>query len=168
MTRRGFTIVELVITITVMGILLLLAVVNVGSTQANARDDERVADIEAIGNALERYYKTGTDTSTTFNRYPTTDALSSVELIKSNLLDIDIKSFQAPGLTDTNAVSLVMATTNIQTGSSSPQPSITEYVYQPLRGDGLLCTQTTECRKFNLYYRLESGATIYKVMSKNQ
>lgn len=38
MERRGFTIVELIITITIMGILLTLAVVNVGTTQLNARD----------------------------------------------------------------------------------------------------------------------------------
>jgi len=168
MTRRGFTIVELVITITVMGILLLLAVVNVGSTQASARDDERVADIEAISNALERYYKTGVNGATVVNTYPTTAAVASIDLIKQNLLDIDIKSFQAPGLTDLNSTSLVNATNGVQVGANSPQPTITQYIYQPLRTDGYLCASGTDCRKFNLYYRLEDSATIYKVMSKNQ
>ena len=53
MLRRGFTIVELIITITIMGILLVLAVVNVSGTQAQARDDERKADVESISLNLE-------------------------------------------------------------------------------------------------------------------
>lgn len=59
MTRRGFTIVELIITITIMGILLTLAVINVSSTQMNARDDERKADAEALSSSLEAYYGSG-------------------------------------------------------------------------------------------------------------
>jgi len=59
MTRRGFTIVELIITITIMGILLTLAVVNVGSTQLKARDDKRVASVQAIGSYLDGFYSNG-------------------------------------------------------------------------------------------------------------
>jgi len=169
MTRRGFTIVELIITITVMGILLLLAVVNIGSTQANARDEERKADIEAISNSLERFYKTGTDDSTTFNRYPSLGLFTTLPTsITKNLLDIDLKSFQAPS-TPSGTISLIAAQTPIQTGPSIPQPSVSQYVYQPLKSDGTLCySGDIDCRKFNLYYKLESGTTVYKVMSKNQ
>ena len=72
MTRRGFTIVELIITITIMGILLTLAVVNVGSTQLKARDDKRATSVAAIGNYLDSYYTNGVpiigDIDTTINR----------------------------------------------------------------------------------------------------
>ena len=39
--RRGFTIVEIVIVMVIMGILLGLAVLNISSSQANTRDNER-------------------------------------------------------------------------------------------------------------------------------
>ena len=59
MTRRGFTIVELIITITIMGILLALAVVNVNGTQVKARDDQRVSSVQTIGNYLDIFYTSG-------------------------------------------------------------------------------------------------------------
>ena len=53
MTRRGFTIVELVITITIMGILLTVAIVNLNATQANGRDAERRGDVESLALNIE-------------------------------------------------------------------------------------------------------------------
>ena len=55
MTRRGFTIVELVITITIMGILLTVAIVNLNATQANGRDAERRGDGESHAINIECY-----------------------------------------------------------------------------------------------------------------
>ena len=64
MRRRGFTIIELVITITIMAILLTLGVVSLSGTQKNARDSERKSDISTIALNLESYYLSGTDSST--------------------------------------------------------------------------------------------------------
>jgi len=171
MTRRGFTIVELIITVTIMGILLTLAVVNVGSTQANARDEERKADIEAIGNALDRYYKTGNGTSSILNTYPAAEVITSEAALQSFLQDIDLKSFRAPGITNATQ-SFIVATNAVQTTAGvTPQPTKDQYVYQPITTNGTLCPAGfTSCRKYNLYYRLESnnGSIVYKAMSKNQ
>lgn len=177
MNRRGFSIIELIIVITIMGILLILGVVNLVSTQANGRDAERRADIETIGLQLETYYTSGTDgvgtTGTTAtNNYPST-AIIGQEV--AMLHDIDTNSLKAPGQTNS---SLTAATNNTQTTVGvSPQPTVDQYVYQPIKNDGTLCTGTNECRKFNLYYRLEiasistdcpSPGFVCMLTSKNQ
>lgn len=63
MRRRGFTIIELVIVITIMAILLTLGVVNLRGTQASARDSERTTKAESIAQHLEAFYTSSTDAS---------------------------------------------------------------------------------------------------------
>lgn len=176
MNRRGFTIVELVIVITVMGILMILGVVNLRGSEVNGRDSERKADIDTIALHLETFYTSGTDGSTTFGYYPSTDSGTMVGLTaqKTTLRDIDEKNLVAPGAPDDSTTSLVVATNNISTTAGVlPQPQSADnqnqYVYQPLKSDGSLCTLTTEeCSKFNLYYMLEKDSTVYMVTSRNQ
>jgi len=174
MTRRGFTIVELIITITIMGILLTLAVVNVGTTQAKARDDSRKSDIESIAANLESYYVSGTDNSVNFARYPSVALVGTAANISLSLRDADINAFLPPGTTDVTQTFL--ASTNsgtapaIQTTAGVlPQPTTSQYIYQPIKSDGSICAAgDIDCRKFNLFYRLESDNTVYKWTSKNQ
>jgi len=85
MTRRGFTIVELIITITIMGILLTLAVVNVGSTQLKARDDKRVSNVQAIGSYLDSFYSNGTPGGGTI---PTTTNMITNPSFEVNLSNV--------------------------------------------------------------------------------
>lgn len=169
MMRRGFTIVELVITITVMAILLTLAVVNLSATQMNARDAERKADIEAIQLSLEDYYQTDSDRGTYIGAYPNITLDDSVANMKAALRDINTDNLMAPGITDPT-VTFKAATNNTQTTAGvTPQPTIDQYIYQPIDVDGSLCgTTSTTCRKYNLYYHLEGDNTIYMVTSKHQ
>lgn len=167
MYRRGFTVVELVIVITIMGILLVLGVVNLRGAQANARDEERKTDIESISLHLENFYLSGTDGSTAVGDYPPTTLTGAA--IQTSLRDADMKSFTAPGAASL-AASFIPATNTVQTTAGVlPQPTISQYVYQPLQADGTLCTTTAqECRKFNLFFRLETDNLVYMVTSKNQ
>lgn len=178
MTRRGFTIVELIITITIMGILLTLAVVNLTSTQMQARDSERKTDVETIATSLESFYSSGNsngaDISEGLGRYPTIGIVSPAAAIKVSLPDADLKAFMAPGI-DTPALTFIPSTNtgtakSIQTTAGVlPQPTKDQYVYQPIETDGSVCvTGDIECRKFNIFYRLESDNTVYKITSKNQ
>lgn len=52
----GFTIVELLIVIVVIGILASITIVAYGGIQARARDSQRQSDVESITKALELYY----------------------------------------------------------------------------------------------------------------
>lgn len=170
MKWRGFTVVELVITITIMGILLTLGVVNLTASQVNGRDAERKGDIEAIQANLEGFYRTGTDTSTSLGRYPSTLITTGSETaVRGILRDININNLMAPGATSLSSSFVPATNTNQTVGGIAPQPTIAQYVYQPLQTDGSLCTtESQECRKYNLFYRLEADNTIYKVTSKNQ
>ena len=172
MQRRGFTIVELIIVITIIGVLLTLAVVNVNSTQLNARDNERKSDIEALSLTLENFYTNGNDT-TLPGSYPATSISSdatNAEIIATFRSEVDIKTLLAPGAPDETFKSFISATNAVETTSGvTPQPDATHYVYQPLQTNGTLCTvPATECRKFNLYYYLEGDDTVYKYESKNR
>jgi len=62
----GFTIVELLIVIVVIGILAAITIIAFGNIQARARDNARYADAKAIVKALE-LYKASND-----GQYPTT------------------------------------------------------------------------------------------------
>lgn len=166
--QHGFTLVELVIVITIMSIILVLGVVNLRSSQATARDQERKTDIENIARGLEGFYTNSTSTPNYPSTYIGNPATSDAD-VTSALQNIDIKSLQAPSVA-AGTRSLISATnTNETTTGIRPLPTIAEYVYQPLQLDNTLCTLAAqECRRYNLYYRLEGDTTIYKVSSKNQ
>jgi prepilin-type N-terminal cleavage/methylation domain-containing protein len=166
--RAGFTLVEVLITITVMVILLTLTVVNLSGNQANARDEERKDDIAAIAQQLERYYASGQDSSTVTGEYPPTINMNSETNIQTALRDVNPKVLRDPLTPTTSSVSLIVA-------SSASTPTLASlnggktYIYQPLDSSNALCTTAAqECRKFNLYYTLETDATIKTQTSNHQ
>jgi len=170
MKQRGFTLVEVLVTVAIMVILLTLAVVNISSTQVSQRDSERAAEITAIANNLETFYKTGVNTSTVLGRYPSTALLASgATSIKAFFPYIDMETVTAPDAASV-AASFIPATNSVESTSGvSPQPTVTQYVYQPIQTDGSLCTaETQDCRRFALFYRTEVGDTVIKVSSKHQ
>lgn len=58
-TTKGFTLVELLITITIIGILSSIVIVGTGSNQKRARDAERKSDIRQYSTSLENYANKG-------------------------------------------------------------------------------------------------------------
>ncbi len=50
---RGFTLIELMVAISIVAILAIIGLVIFGSIQQSSRDSKRKADVQAIGNALE-------------------------------------------------------------------------------------------------------------------
>lgn len=165
--RAGFTIVELLIVIVILGILLTLAVVNLTSGQVGARDEERKTDTTIIASNLETFYSSGTNSLPPGN-YPGVDQLASEATLLAALRDLDPATLRAPGFTGPG-ISLVAATNaTATTAGVLPQPTTTTYVYQPLLNGSLCATTASKCRSFVLYYKSESTNTVIAVKSKNQ
>jgi len=56
MKKRGFTLFELLVSISIIGILVAVASASYGSAQKKARDTRRIEDLNGIQKALEQYY----------------------------------------------------------------------------------------------------------------
>lgn len=178
MKRGGFSIIEIIVTVTVLGILLTLAVVSMSSAQINARDTERQSDVESIALYFENYRKnnsvTELDNGMSFSgwTYPDDVIVSSPAYFKRVFPDIPASTVRAPGVKESEPMSLIMATNNNPTTYYvTPEPTISQYVYQPLTKDGALCYDLfilSGCAKFNIFYRLESDNSIQMISSKAQ
>lgn len=177
MRRSGFTLIEVLVTITIMAVLLIIAVFVIRGGEANARDNERKTDVATIAQQLETYYTSGSDTATMLGQYPGLDQVpgnsatpaTNEATTKATLRDLDWKTLRAPGVPDTSNMSLIAAT-----GAGAQTPTVGQYIYQPLAyvttptPGYVLCTTTSQsCRKFVIYYTLENGGT-QTVVSKNQ
>jgi len=54
--KKGFTLIEMLIVITIIAVLASLILVGMGGARAKTRDSKRVADLHNVMNALELYY----------------------------------------------------------------------------------------------------------------
>ena len=70
----GFTLLELLIVIVIIGILALLIIPNITSAPKKARDTTRKTDLKAIQKALEEYFVSN-------NAYPTSSATEASALL---------------------------------------------------------------------------------------
>lgn len=96
---KGFTIVELLITIAVISILMTVSVFMYRNVQAGADDKEREADVATIMDALEKYYaKHGeypADEDLNPAKSPT--RLPNFDAVKSTLTGISSDALEGPG-----------------------------------------------------------------------
>jgi general secretion pathway protein G len=82
--KTGFTLMELLIVIAIIGILISISVASYASAQKKGRDARRHADLKAVQNAWEQYYA---DNSAS---YPATCAISTTYM--PNGIPVDPKS----------------------------------------------------------------------------
>ena len=139
--QSGFTIVELLIVIVVIGILAALVVTTFSGIQRKARNTERETDIKAIHGQLEAYFAQN-------NSYPAMAEVNDASWRGSNLKGLDGEALQDPK-------------GSAQTLSASP--SATSYGYAPTKDDGSACTTAAnDCTKYTLTANLEGGGTFTK------
>ena len=106
--QSGFTIVELLIVIVVIGILATLVIVTFSGVQQKARDTKRETDVKALASQLEVYYANN-------GSYPALAQLQDNAWVQANLKGLDVAGLVAPNGTGTNTiVGSGAATTNYQ------------------------------------------------------
>ena len=143
---RGFTIVEVIIVVIVVGILASLSIFAFTQVQSNARNDQRTADTTIISDALEKYYRAN-------GGYPSCSAMTQSVSVVASLLQIDKNALEAPGASaGTNSISCGALT-------SGGGPDVYGYVVDTSSS----CTAGTYCLEYTLQYRQEgTGAIISK------
>lgn len=146
----GFTIVELIIVITVIGILLGITVVGYSGLQERSRDTERKADVEIIQSTLETYRdQTGQYPSQAQAVTNATTFFPDHQLPEAALV--------APGATSGTTSSLIWGST------TDPE----SYGYHSAKSDNSDCLLATDvCTKFTLTYKSESDSTVQSIQSK--
>src|ERR1041384_8245781 len=87
--KQGFTIVELLIVIVVIGILAALVVTTYNGIQQKARDTERKTDINALHGQIEAY-------SAQNGKYPTLGNMNDSTFRTNNLKGLDPAALQDP------------------------------------------------------------------------
>ncbi len=160
--ESGLTLVELIIVMTVIGILVGFSFAIVRSYQYSGRDAERASDAESTARAFEISYLR--DATSAGPSYPDTVSATTTSGYSTLFKGQDLDMTRSPG--QITGTSIVAATTN----SESQTPTKDQYIYLPLTAAGALCTSstTTPCVRFSLYYRIEDGNTIKIVESVHQ
>ncbi len=145
---KGFTIVELLIVIVVIGILAALVLNSFRGVQERARDTERRTDTNAIATQLEVYY-------TDNGGYPIfTGEVNTDSWITAHLQGADLNAWRAPGFSANTMV-------------NSATPTKDQYGYTPLQSDGTTACTTEPCAKFKIFWFSEKTSTINEKDSLN-
>ncbi len=139
--EQGFTIVELLIVIVVIGILAALVVTTFTGIQQKARNTERQTDIKAIHGQVEAYYAQN-------GRYPTLANLNDSTFRTANMKGLDEEALKDPK--GTGPTLAAAAAANI-------------YSYAVTATGGGACDNSTnDCAVYVLTATNEGGGTFTK------
>jgi prepilin-type N-terminal cleavage/methylation domain-containing protein len=144
--QKGFTIVELLIVIVVIGILAGLVITTFTGIQQKARNTERQTDIKAMHGQVEAYYAQ-------FGKYPTLGNMNDSSWRASNMKGLDQEALKDPknGATDGTQYNLVSAA------------AANVYSYDVKASDGTACDNSTkDCAQYTLTTTYEGGGTFAK------
>jgi type IV pilus assembly protein PilA len=143
--EQGFTIVELLIVIVVIGILAALVVTTFTGIQQKARNTERDTDIKAIHGQVEAYYAQN-------GRYPTLNQMNNVAP------DTTFRADNMKGLDD-EALKDPKGTASTLAGAAAANV----YSYAVTATGGGACDNTTtDCAEYVLTATYEGGGTFTK------
>jgi prepilin-type N-terminal cleavage/methylation domain-containing protein len=146
--QQGFTIVELLIVIVVIGILAALVLNSFTGVQARARDTERRTDINAVATQLEVYYndKSG---------YPTATDVANTTWQTANLKGADAAAF-----TDPKAIA-INGTGGSYTYNNNNGTASTTGCVSPTDSAGAANTGTP-CEHFSITATMEKQSNVTK------
>lgn len=137
--QQGFTIVELLIVIVVIGILAALVITTFTGIQRRARNTERETDIKAIHGQVEAYYAQE-------GRYPTLANLNDAGWRGTDMRGLDADALVPP---NSSATTLAADVSDTQYG----------YAATPANCDN---DTVADCTGYTLTANLEGGTTYTK------
>ena len=137
-TQQGFTIVELLIVIVVIGILAALVITTYNGIQQKGRNTERTTDLKAIQGQLEAFYASN-------GRYPASTDLGGTSASNVTFIRASMKGLDSEALRDPKAAAGDFSLGNSATAVDN------EYQYRPGDDAGAACDNTaTDCSKYIL------------------
>lgn len=147
--QQGFTIVELLIVIVVIGILAALVITTFTGIQQKARDTERQTDIKALQGQIEAYYAQK-------GNYPTRTNVNDSGWRGTNMKGLDAEALKDPK-------------NPAATGTLAATVSTTGYRYDVLTTADASCeADETGCVKYTLEADMEqSGAANFSKSNLN-
>lgn len=143
--NQGFTIVELLIVIVVIGILALLVITTYSGIQQKARNSKRQTDAQSLQTQLEAFYSQN-------GYYPSLTDMNSSVWLGTNMKSLDQNALIDPS-NPTQSKTLLAA------------PAAKSYAYAVTDSSGNSCESTdTNCAKYTLtatYEGTVNGASTY-------
>ena len=140
-TQSGFTIVELLIVIVVIGILAALVITTSTGSQAKGRNANRQSDLNSVQTHLEAYFAQN-------GHYPSLADMNNTAWVTGNLKGLDLGALKDP---EGSSQALV----------SGPASKV--YSYEVANSGGTSCeSDDTTCVTYTLTATLEGGGTYVK------
>lgn len=141
--QEGFTIVELLIVIVVIGILAALVITTFSGIQQRARNTERETDLKAVQGQLEAYYADN-------GRYPTLANLNDASWRTSNNIKLDKEALYDPKGDKTSTTPL----------AATAAANVYAYAVTPAGCDNTAANG--DCTAYTLTATKEGGGTYVK------
>jgi len=140
-SQRGFTLIEIMLLVVIIGILLGVIVSLQTGVRQNSRNTERERDIKELRDVMEIYYSQN-------DKYPTLADINSNTWRATNM-----KGLEQEVLRDPKGASFVLV--------DSPAKNV--YAYVATSASGSACNnKKTPCTQYTLTAMLEGGGTYVK------
>ncbi len=136
--QRGFTFIELLATITIIGLLATIGTVSYEGARKYARDIKRISDMNAVQTALELYFDSHLS-------YPYDGGPGSAGVILGT---------QGKSLSDDGFTAIAQGLLYLLNVPANPEPNGIPYIYRSVNADGSDCDKAP-CPRYEIIFATE-------------